>query len=137
MKEKILTISRKRAAIFVGISTSFITTFSGSALNLAIPDMGTYFNMGAASVGWLITIYTLIVAAFSVPFGKLADSTGRRRILIIGILVFGITSIIAVFAPNAATMLLIRVIQAFGAAMIFSTNMPIAISCFPEIYFTY
>ena len=122
----------QKATVTAAISTSFITTFSGSALNLAIPNMGTYFNMGAASVGWLITVYTLVVAAFSVPFGKLADSTSRYRVLVTGIIIFGITSIVAVFAPNAAVMLTIRVVQAIGASMIFATNMPIAISAFPR-----
>lgn len=131
MEEKISSKSRRTSAIFIGMSTSFITTFSGSALNLSIPDMGAYFHMGAASVGWLITVYTLIVAAFSVPFGKLADSTSRRNILITGIAVFGLTSIAAIFSPSAGVILSIRVIQALGAAMIFATNMPIAISAFP------
>ena len=121
----------QKATVTAAISTSFITTFSGSALNLAIPNMGTYFNMGAASVGWLITVYTLVVAAFSVPFGKLADSTSRYKVLVTGIIIFGITSIAAVFAPNAAIMLTFRVVQAIGASMIFATNMPIAISAFP------
>ena len=123
--------SVQKATVTAAISTSFITTFSGSALNLAIPNMGTYFSMGAASVGWLITVYTLVVAAFSVPFGKLADSTSRYKVLVTGIIIFGITSIAAVFAPDAAVMLTVRVIQAIGASMIFATNMPIAISAFP------
>ncbi len=131
MEEKIISSTQRRSAIFVGISTAFITTFSGSALNLAIPAMGAYFKMGAASVGWLITIYTLIIAAFSVPFGKLADNTDRRRILITGICLFGITSVASLFAPNAAVMLCFRAAQAISASMIFATNMPIAISAFP------
>lgn len=125
------TKSRRTSAILVGISTAFITTFAGSALNLAIPDMGIYFHMGASSVGWVITSYTLVVAAMSVPFGKLADSTGRSRILIIGIAVFGMSSLAAVFVPTSDSILFMRVIQAVGASMIFATNMPIAISSFP------
>lgn len=131
MEEKITSPAQRRSAIFVGVSTAFITTFSGSALNLAIPAMGAYFKMGAASVGWLVTIYTLIIAAFSVPFGKIADNTDRRKILITGICLFGITSVISVFAPNAAVMLCCRAAQAVSASMIFATNMPIAISAFP------
>lgn len=123
--------SQQRSAIFVGVSTSFVTTFAGSALNLAIPDMGSYFNMGAAGVGWIVTLYTLVVAAFSTPFGKLADTTGRRRVLIIGVAGFGIVSVITIFAPNAAFLLALRVLQGITASMIFATNMPIAISAFP------
>lgn len=131
MEDVTHTNTQRTSAVLVGISTAFITTFAGSALNLAIPDMGTYFHMGAASVGWLITSYTLIVAAFSVPFGKLADSTGRRRVLITGIVIFGISSFISIFVPNSAAMLCMRIVQAIGASMIFATNMPIAISNFP------
>ncbi len=122
---------QQKSAIFVGVSTAFITTFAGSALNLAIPDMGTYFNMGAAGVGWIVTLYTLVVAAFSTPFGKLADTTGRRRILIIGVAGFGTVSVFSVFAANAAILLTLRVFQGLTASMIFATNMPIAISTFP------
>ncbi len=123
--------SHQRSAILVGVSTAFVTTFAGSALNLAIPDMGTHFGMGAASVGWIVTIYTLVIAAFSTPFGKLADTTGRRRILIIGVAGFGITSIVCTFAPNALLLLSARVLQGLSSSMIFATNMPIAISAFP------
>ena len=123
--------SQQKSAIFVGVATAFITTFAGSALNLAIPDMGNYFNMGASGVGWIVTLYTLVVAAFSTPFGKLADTTGRRRVLIIGVIGFGITSIITVFSPNSVFLLTLRVLQGLSASMIFATNMPIAISAFP------
>lgn len=131
MEDNRTSVSQKRSAIFIGICTSFITTFSGSALNLAVPNMGSYFHMGAASVGWIITVYMLVIAAFSTPFGKLADSTGRRRILLLGVLIFGITSCLTIFSPNALVLLIFRILQALGAAMIFSTNMPIAISAFP------
>ena len=131
MSEIKFTAAQKRSGVIVGISTAFITAFAGSALNLAIPDMGTYFNMGAASVGWLVTAFSLIVAAFAVPFGKIADTTGRRRVLITGVVTFGLASVFAVFAVNTFMIMLARVIQAFGCAMIFATNMPVAISTFP------
>lgn len=131
MDTNTITPAQKRSAVIVGISTSFITAFAGSALNLAIPDMGAHFNMGAASVGWLVTAYSLIIAAFSVPFGKIADTTSRRNVLLAGIVTFGLASILAIFSPNTVVILLARIFQAFGSAMIFATNMPVAISVFP------
>lgn len=123
---------RQKLSITVGISTAFISTFAGSALTIAIPSMGSYFNMGTYSVGWMITLYMLAVAAFSTPLGNLADDTGRRRILMIGVVSFGVTSVFSVFAWNALVMLLLRLLQGISAAMIFATNMPIAISAFSE-----
>ena len=123
--------SHQKTALVVGTCTAFITSFFGSALNLSIPDLGNHFHMGAASVGWIITAYMLIVASCSVPFGKVADSTDRRRVLLTGICVFGLASVCAVFSPNAVFLLILRIVQALGASMIFATNMPIAMSAYP------
>lgn len=119
-----------RSVLVVAVSTAFITSFAGSALNLAIPAMGEYFHMGAASVGWIVTSYMICVAAFSVPIGKIADSTGRKRILYIGICMFGITSLVSIWAGGPAFILAARAAQGLGAAMIFATNMPMAIAAF-------
>lgn len=121
----------QKLALAVATSTSFTTAFSGSALNLAIPAMGTYFNMGATNVGWITTVYMLTIAAMAVPFGKLADNTSRRNTLIAGVAVFGAASVIGIWAWSAAAILVIRIIQGIGAAMIFASNMPIAIDAFP------
>ena len=50
----------QKIALAVATGTSFATAFSGSATNLAIPAMGTYFHMGAASVGWITTAYVIV-----------------------------------------------------------------------------
>jgi MFS family permease len=68
-----------------------------------------------------------------VPFGRLADLTGRKRILVIGILIFTLCSGGSAFARSMAVLLLLRVVQGIGAAMIFSTNTAVLISAFsPE-----
>ena len=83
----------QKIALAVATGTSFATAFSGSATNLAIPSMGTYFNMGAASVGWITTAYVIVIAAMAVPFGKIADSTSRKYMLAAGVAVFGVASV--------------------------------------------
>ena len=118
-------------SLVVAAGTAFATAFSGSALNLAIPTMGDYFHMGAASVGWITTAYMLVIAAMAVPFGKIADNTSRRNTLIIGVGVFGVFSLLGIWAWSAASILFIRGVQGVGAAMIFASNMPIAINAFP------
>lgn len=121
----------QKIALAVATGTAFATAFSGSALNLAIPTMGNYFHMGAASLGWISNAYMLAVAAMAVPFGKLADNTSRRNTLILGVSIFGVFSLLGIWAWSAASILAIRAVQGVGAAMIFATNMPIAISTFP------
>ncbi|MFV0518017.1 MAG: MFS transporter [Aminipila sp.] len=128
----IINEERQKATLTVAVITSFITTFTGSALNLSIPDIGIEFNTSASLVGWIVTAYMLASAAFSVPFGRIADITSRKRILVLGILIFSLCSLAATFAWDIRIILGLRAIQGFGAAMIFSTNIAILISAFPE-----
>ena len=127
------TKSIQLSTILVVIITAFITTFTGSALNLSVPSIGSEFHASATMVGWIITGYILASAVLSVPLGRLADLTGRKRILVAGIFIFTLCSGGAAFARSMSMLLLIRVIQGFGAAMIFSTNTAVLISAFsPE-----
>lgn len=122
--------STQKVTIYVVIITAFITTFTGSALNLSIPGIGLEFGANATLIGWIINGYMLAIAAFSVPFGRLADLTGRRRILIIGILIFSISAGCAIFSWSMESLLIFRVIQGLGGAMVFSTNTAVLISAF-------
>ena len=71
------TDREKKTIIWIVVITAFVTTFTGSALNLSIPDISDEFGINAGTVGWLVTGYTLAVAAMSVPMGHLADETCR------------------------------------------------------------
>ena len=79
---------KPKRTILVVVLTAFVTTFTGSALNLSIPDLGQQFGVSAGIVGWLVTGYTLAVAAFSVPAGRIADLTCRKTVLAAGIALF-------------------------------------------------
>lgn len=121
----------QKVTLIVVMLTSFIATFTGSALNLSVPDMGSEFSASAAMIGWVVTTYILTAAAFSVPFGRLADLKGRKLIFGIGIFVFGTSALFCVFAWNIWSLFFFRVTQGVGCAMIFSTNQPLLISSFP------
>lgn len=123
----------QKATLRVSVTTAFISTFMGSALNLSIPSMGEHFGASATLVGWVVTAYMLAVAAMSVPMGKIADSYGRKPILIWGVFAFSMTGLLAVLSWNIWFMLACRVAQGLAGSMIFSTNTAILISAFsPE-----
>ena len=122
----------QKATLRVSVTTSFISTFMGSALNLSIPSMGVHFGASATLVGWVVTAYMLAVAAMSVPMGKIADSYGRKPILIWGVFAFSVTGLMAVLSWNIWVMLVCRVAQGLAGSMIFSTNTAILISAFPS-----
>lgn len=121
----------QKTVLNVVVTTAFLTTFMGSALNLSIPNLEEQFTAGAALIGWVVTTYTLAVAAMSVPFGKVADITGRRRILILGLAFFIATSLGCAVSVSIWMLLVFRVLQGFAGAMIFATNNAILISAYP------
>lgn len=119
------------AILIIAVLTALLTTFTGSALNLSIPSIDSEFHAGATAIGWVINGYILAAAAFSVPFGRLADLTGRVRVLKIGILVFSLCSGILCLIESIEVLLILRVVQGLGAAMIFATNQATLISYYP------
>ncbi len=132
MKQDTSQTSRVRTiTVTVVVLTAFATAFSGSSLNLSIPSIAADFHVSAAFAGWMVTIYALSVAAFSVPFGRVADITSRKTILLTGIAIFGICCGISAAADSFSLLVLLRFFQGIGASMIFSTNTAVVIAAYP------
>ncbi len=123
--------SLKRYTLLVAAMASFLTPFMGSSINLAIPSIGKEFNCNAFMLSWVATSYLLASTAFLVPLGRLADITGRKKIFILGITFFGLSSILCGLAWSVKTLILFRILQGIGSAMIFSTAMAMLTSVFP------
>ncbi|WP_319579055.1 MFS transporter [uncultured Methanospirillum sp.] len=121
----------KRIVLFIAILAGFLTPFDGSAVNIALPTIGAEFSMDAISLSWIATAYLLASALFLVPFGRLADIYGRKRIFESGIIIFAFSSLLMTMVPTTGAFILIRVIQGLGAAMIYGTGMAIVTGVFP------
>jgi predicted MFS family arabinose efflux permease len=131
MTEK--TDSRGNSQILAAaMITSFMTTFMSSALNLSVPSLESYFGVNAAYVSWIVSSYTIAVAAMSLPMGKVSDITSRRAVFLTGIAGFGILSAASILAPSIGILMLLRALSGPSAAMIFATNNAILISAFPH-----
>lgn len=111
--------------------TSFMTTFMSSALNLSVPALESYFGVSAAAISWIVSAYTIAVAATSLPMGKIADITSRRKMFLIGIAGFGLLSVACIFVKHISSLITLRVLMGSCAGMIFSTNNAILISSYP------
>lgn len=123
--------SLKRSALLIALLSSFLTPFMVSSINVALPAIGREFDMTAVSMSWVPTSYLLSAAIFLVPFGRLADIHGRKKLFTWGIGIFTGSSLLLAFAPSAPVLLLLRVVQGVGSAMIFGTSMAIVASVFP------
>jgi EmrB/QacA subfamily drug resistance transporter len=102
-----------------------------ASLNLGLPTMGRELHMSAATLGWVASAYLLSAAVFTLPFGRLADIHGRRRVLLWGNILFSLFSLVSAFAPTATIMLASRVLQGIAGAMLFSTGTALLTSVFP------
>jgi EmrB/QacA subfamily drug resistance transporter len=123
--------SVRRAVAFVVNLGAFLTPFMAASLSLGLPAMGRDLHMGATTLSWVASAYLLSAAVFTVPFGRIADIYGRRRILLYGNALFALFSFLGAFAPSAAAMIVLRVLQGVAGAMLFSTGTAILTSVFP------
>lgn len=123
--------SLKKYTLFVVCGASFLTPFMGNAINIAIPSIGEEFNSNALLLSWVATSYLLASATFLVPFGRLADIVGRKKIFLLGITSFALFSFLCGLAWSIHSLIFFRILQGIGSAMIFGTGVAILTSVFP------
>jgi len=121
----------KRAALLIATLGSFLTPFMGSSVNIALPSIGKEFAMDAVLLTWVATSYLLAAAMFLVPFGRIADIHGRKKILTYGMLIYTVSSLLSGISTSAISLISFRVLQGVGSAMIFGTGVAILTSVFP------
>ena len=112
--------------------TSFISSFLSSAINIALPAIGTELSMNAVKLSWTIMSYLLTSAIFLVPFGKLSDLLGRKRIFIWGNIIILTTSLFCGISDSGSLLVIMRAIQGVGGAMIYATSLAILTNIFPQ-----
>ena len=126
-----ITDIEKKIVLLIAVLAGFLTPFDGSAVNIALPTIGTEFHMDAISLSWIATAYLLAAALFLVPFGKIADIYGRKKVFLYGIAIFSLASFVMTMVPSTGYFVAIRVVQGLGSAMIFGTGIAILTSVFP------
>jgi EmrB/QacA subfamily drug resistance transporter len=124
-------MENRRTVLFVSTAAAFLTPFMGSSLNIALPTIGREFSMTAVALGWVATSYLLAAAIGLVPFGRIADMTGRAAIFTWGSLVYASASALSTVAGSAAFLLITRALQGLGGAMVMSTGVAILTSAYP------
>jgi EmrB/QacA subfamily drug resistance transporter len=123
--------TEKSVLLLISSLASFLVPYTVSSLNVALPAIGSSFGLDAVTLGWVTTAYLLIAAVFMLPFGKLADIYGRKRVFIIGTILFAIGSLLAAISWSGSVIIIARMIQGLGGAMVFSTSMAIVTVVFP------
>jgi EmrB/QacA subfamily drug resistance transporter len=122
----------KRSALFVTTLAAFLTPFGISSVNIALPSIGNAFLMDAILLSWVNLSYLLVTAMFLVPFGKIADIYGRKRIFTYGIMTFTLGSVGSSISNSAAMLVCFRILQGIGAGAIYPVGAAILTSTFPS-----
>lgn len=119
-----------RVVLFVTTTAPFIFTFMSSAVNIALPSMSSELSLDAITQGWIATSYLLSSAALLVPFGRLADIHGRKRIFTYGAVIFTLSSLSAALAGSSTILIACRVLQGIGGSMVTATATALLITAF-------
>jgi EmrB/QacA subfamily drug resistance transporter len=120
-----------RVILLIAVLAGFLTPFDGSAVNIALPALGAEFHMNAIALSWVATAYLLAAAVFLVPFGKIADIYGRKKVFLYGIVIFSLSSLAMTMVTSTEMLIGIRAVQGLGSAMMFGTGIAIVTSVFP------
>ncbi|MFD9720632.1 MFS transporter [Streptomyces sp. NPDC059076] len=120
------------AAMMFAVAMTFIDQ---TIVAIAAPDITHELGLSSAGMRWVVNAYLLSLAAFFALGGRLADVYGHRRIMLIGTLVFVVSSILCGCVPTGdvaqAWMILFRATQGLGAALMFPAALAVVVAVFP------
>ena len=122
----------KRIVLVIACMASFITPFLASSVNVALPTINADFAVpDQALLGWIVTGFLLSAAVFVVPFGRIADIFGRKKIFVLGLSIIVVSSLLCSISSSVQMLIVSRVVEGLGSAMIFGTSIAILTSVFP------
>ena len=110
----------------------FMVVLDISIVNVALPSIQKSLGFSAANLQWVVTAYSLTFGGLLLLGGRLADLFGRRRILLLGLILFTGASLIGGFAQNQATLIAARALQGVGAAVLSPATLTILTVTFTE-----
>jgi len=122
--------SHPRWTLVACILASSLSFVDGSVLSVALPAIKSSYGAGAEQVQWVVNAYLLPLSALLLLGGALGDHFGRRRLLVIGTSIFGVTSLICALAPSLPVLLAARAAQGIGAALLLPNSLALLNAAF-------
>ncbi len=115
--------------LFISLAISLVI-IDGTIVNTIFPEIIKDLGLSSTEVQWVQESYVLVFASTLLIWGSLADRVGRRRLLVIGIVIFIASSVWAGTADSASSLILSRVVQGFGGAMVLPTTLSLVNATF-------
>jgi Major Facilitator Superfamily len=126
-------VSRRWRVVVVTTTAVFLAMLDVTVVNLAFAEIVAAFSPATPADGaWVISAYSLVLAALLVPAGRAADRFGRKRIWKLGMVVFIAASAACAAAPSLAALIAARVVQAIGVAVVLPASLALLLPEFPS-----
>ncbi|TGA98947.1 DHA2 family efflux MFS transporter permease subunit [Sporolactobacillus shoreae] len=116
---------RKWLVLFVLALSTLAVGIDSTVLNLALPTLASKLNATNSELQWFVDSYNLVFAATLIPAGLLGDRFGRKKMLILSLGIFGLSSLLCAYAASPAMLIVYRCTLALGAATLIPTSMSI------------
>ncbi|WP_107654303.1 DHA2 family efflux MFS transporter permease subunit [Nocardia suismassiliense] len=127
------TDSTRRWLALGALSVAMLTIgLDVTVLTVALPTLAVDLNANTAALQWFSSAYTLALAGVMLPAGALGDRYGRKKFLLVALLVFGAASLACAFAASAGQLIAARVVLGIAAAAMIPLSMSVLPSLFPE-----
>ncbi len=122
----------KNLALMLLAMTQFVVVIDASIVNVALPSIGAALHFSRDDLSWVVNAYTLTFGGFLLLGGRLADLLGRRRMFMLGLVVFSLASLAGGLAQSEAWLIIARAIQGMGAAIVSPAALSIITTTFAE-----
>ncbi|MPY94575.1 MAG: DHA2 family efflux MFS transporter permease subunit [Acidimicrobiia bacterium] len=121
------------AVLAVASMAVFVVFLDTQVLFVAFADLRASFPaVSSADLSWVLSAYTIVLAAALIPAGRVADRIGRRRVFLAAFALFGLASLLCGIAPGPPSLIAARVLQAVGAAGVTPASLSLVLGAFPR-----
>jgi EmrB/QacA subfamily drug resistance transporter len=122
----------KNLALLLLAMTQFVIVIDASIVNVALPSIGAHLHFARADLSWVVNAYTLTFGGFLLLGGRMADLLGRRRMFMLGLVLFSLASFAGGIAQSEGWLIAARAVQGLGAAVVSPAALSIITTTFAE-----
>src|SRR3954467_6910596 len=117
--------SRQRWTLVLVCTAAFMLLLDITVVSVALPSIQRELHASLSDLQWVSAAYALVLAVLLLPAATLGDRLGRRRLFLVGLVVFTVGSLACALAPSALALECFRALQGVGGAVLFATATPL------------